>query len=311
MKNASRKHTNNVRIAMAAVALIAAFILTVMPVAAGTINATDVTIRSSDEQRDDNVIGILQMGDRVIVISRTTDSTGTEWYFIQLPNGNFAYVKAMWVDTDEQDVLEEETAAPEENMQEETGKDDEGDEEKRYEDDELEKETDTIATTPVSGNDAGTETEDGEGKDTTADSQGTPDVENGQEFDPYTDPNAHYNVTFSTEEDGTGYWYVYNYDTDKRIRVSDLEELDEKESALQKSTSETAFWRRIACVLVVFQLLMIILLLWLTACLRSVLRKNSSNVSDFSKNHRRQGSLADNNTYDEKRTVTWTDHQEL
>ena len=257
MKNTRLGRRSAVRLVSAAVALTVAFILTVMPVAADTINATDVTIRNSGEQKDDNAIGILQKGDKVTVISKTTDSTGTEWYYVKLENGNYGYVKAEWVSTDGQDVPEEETAAPEENTQAETG---EGDEETGLEDDWLEEEADMLAATPVSGNDDGTETEGGEGEDTVADSQDSPDVDNGQEYDPYTDPNAQYNINFSTEEDGTGNWYVYNYDTDKRIRISDLEKLSDAQNAAQKNARSAGMWRTVSCILLILLIAVFIFL---------------------------------------------------
>ena len=61
-------------------------------------------IRNSGEEKDGNIIGSLNEGDKVTVRSKTTDSTGTEWYYIELPNGNTGYVKAQWIDNDGEEV---------------------------------------------------------------------------------------------------------------------------------------------------------------------------------------------------------------
>ena len=115
MKNTKLGRRSAVRLAAAAVAITAAFILAVMPAAAATINATDVTIRNTAEDKPDfsNSIGVLQQGDKVEVISKTTDSSGNEWYYVELENGNRGYVKAWLVDLGDEEAVEEESAAQE------------------------------------------------------------------------------------------------------------------------------------------------------------------------------------------------------
>ena len=112
MKNTKLGRRNAGRLTAAAVALAAAFILAVMPAAAATINATDVTIRNTAEDKSDysNAIGVLNEGDQVTVLSRTTDASGIEWFYIELENGNKGYVKAQWVSNDGAGVPEEESA---------------------------------------------------------------------------------------------------------------------------------------------------------------------------------------------------------
>ena len=116
MKNTRLGRRCAVRLASAAAALTAALILTMMTVAAATINATDVTIRNTAEDKSDysNAIGVLQQGDKVTVLSKTTDGSGNEWFYVELENGNKGYVKAQWVDNGDAAVPEEETAQPEE-----------------------------------------------------------------------------------------------------------------------------------------------------------------------------------------------------
>ena len=90
MKNTKLGRISAGRFAAAVLALTAAFMLAVMPAAAATINATDVTIRNTAEDKSDysNAIGVLNEGDKVNVLSRTTDASGIEWFYIELENGN-------------------------------------------------------------------------------------------------------------------------------------------------------------------------------------------------------------------------------
>jgi hypothetical protein len=61
MKNTKLGRRSAGRFAAAVLALTAAFMLAVMPAAAATINATDVTIRNTAEDKSDysNAIGVL------------------------------------------------------------------------------------------------------------------------------------------------------------------------------------------------------------------------------------------------------------
>ena len=164
MKNTKLGRRNAGRLTAAAVALAAAFILAVMPAAAATINATDVTIRNTAEDKSDysNAIGVLNEGDQVTVLSRTTDASGIEWFYIELENGNKGYVKAQWVSNDGAAVPEEESAPAQEAAEEEAAEP-ETDEQEVDEEDIIDEEDlldddwteeDTAAGTPASENDA-------------------------------------------------------------------------------------------------------------------------------------------------------------
>ena len=294
-----------IRLTALAAAITVILLMTVISVSAATINASDVTIRNTAEDKPDfsNSIGVLQQGDKVEVISKTTDSSGNEWYYVELENGNKGYVKAQWVDNGDADVAEEESAGQEEDTQEAGGEDAGGQEETGGQDAGGEEETapddawtqddeDQTAGTPASGGETATSVSD---EDEASDSQDAPDVDNGQEYDPYTDPNAQYGINFATEDDGTGHWYIYNYDTDKRIRIDDLGRLSDAEAAAQKSTAAAGRWRAIACILIVTQIFTIVLLLMLKRSLDSALKKqNKPQITGRTnpKGHRRQGSLA-------------------
>ena len=57
------------RLAVLAAVLTAVCMLAV-PVCAATVTASDVMIRNSGEEKDNNIIGVLQEGDKVTVISK-------------------------------------------------------------------------------------------------------------------------------------------------------------------------------------------------------------------------------------------------
>lgn len=262
MKNTRQGRRSYGRIA-ALVAALTAAILLAMPVAAATVTASDVMIRNSAEEKDGNIIGSLNEGDTVTVKSKATDSAGTEWYLVELPNGNSGYVKAQWIDNGGQDVQAEETAAqePEEPAQQEEtaeAQDNEAAEEEESSG------SDSPAAVSASGGGVGADT-----SEDLADGQDTPDVDDGQTYNPYTDPNAQYSINFVTENDGTGSWYIYNYDTDKRIRIDDLDKLSDYQTQAQKNASSAGLWRTIACILL---LLLVAILIFLYV----VLRRNTS-----------------------------------
>lgn len=262
MKNTRQGRRSYCRIA-ALVAALTAAILLAMPVAAATVTASDVMIRNSAEEKDGNIIGSLNEGDTVTVKSKATDSAGTEWYLVELPNGNSGYVKAQWIDNGGQDVQAEETAAQEPQepaQQEETAEaqDNEAAEEEES------SESDSPAAVSASGGGVSADT-----SEDLAGGQDTPDVDDGQTYNPYTDPNAQYSINFVTENDGTGSWYIYNYDTDKRIRIDDLDKLSDYQTQAQKNASSAGLWRTIACILL---LLLVAILIFLYV----VLRRNTS-----------------------------------
>ena len=64
-------------------ALTVAVLLAAVPVAASsTVTGSDVMIRNSAEEKNgekNNIIGSLNLGDKVTVKSKTTDAAGQEW----------------------------------------------------------------------------------------------------------------------------------------------------------------------------------------------------------------------------------------
>ena len=279
-------------------ALTAAVLLAVVPVMAkSTVTGSDVMIRNSAEEKNgekNNIIGSLNLGDKVTVKSKTTDASGQEWYLVELPNGNTGYVKAQWVDVDGASV---ETQAQEEQKQEEQKP--EADEQKAEEDTAVPEgapDEEPVETTGIEDwtvEDAGNETveaddnteasDDGEQAQApdTEEDQKTPEVDNGDAYDPFTDPNAQYSINYVTEKDGTGNWYIFNYDTNKRIRLGDLKELSDAQATAQKNASSTGIWRTIACILLI---LVIALLIFLYL----IIKRNSPGGGAPSRRSRRQ-----------------------
>ena len=284
-------------------ALTAAVLLAVVPVMAkSTVTGSDVMIRNSAEEKNgekNNIIGSLNLGDKVTVKSKTTDASGQEWYLVELPNGNTGYVKAQWVDVDGASV---ETQAQEEQKQEEQKPEEqkpEADEQKAEEDTAVPEgapDEEPVETTGIEDwtvEDAGNETveaddnteasDDGEQAQApdTEEDQKTPEVDNGDAYDPFTDPNAQYSINYVTEKDGTGNWYIFNYDTNKRIRLGDLKELSDAQATAQKNASSTGIWRTIACILLI---LVIALLIFLYL----IIKRNSPGGGAPSRRSRRQ-----------------------
>ncbi len=85
---------------------------------------------------------------------------------------------------------------------------------------------------------------------------------------PWTDPNASYNLQFDTDEDGVGNWYVYNYDTGTRLKLADLQKMNELEAQATAGSRSASVWRVIAIVLG-------ILLIALAAFLLLIIRRNT------------------------------------
>ena len=286
-----------------AAALLAALIL-VMPVAAATITGDDVMIRNSPEDKgQENIIGVLNSGDSVTVIESAKDSTGTEWYLIELPNKNRGYVRAQWVgdagtvpESSRQEEPKQEEPKQEEPKQEEPQQAAVEDAGTDQGEDNAGSVEDVIPEEPVEADDKDKADDSGKEKDAAdkekesgkaSDSQESPDVSDGDSYNPFTDPEAHYSMHFYTENDGTGEWYIYNYDTDSRIRIGDLEELNNARTAAEKNASSAKIWRTIACILLILLIVVLVLLYMIIRRNSPAPRRRSAGSS------RRRSSLRD------------------
>ena len=299
------------------VALTAALMLAV-PAAAATVTASDVMIRNTGQEKDDNIIGVLNKGDKVTVISRSVDASGIEWYYIELPNKNTGYVKAQWVDNGgrevdlvEAPVQEEQTQTEEKKEEEEAPRQEEAnnEESEQGDEDDLEgiddwtgEDAEKLAGAPVTdGGEDAAASQDGEQDGGIADSQSALPEQEDNSYSPYTDPNAQYSLNFVTENDGTGSWYVYSYDTDRRISLGDLEKMDMLEKQAQKSAASAGIWRTAACILLV---LLIALLIFLYI----VLKRNTRTPSNRPGRSRSQYGAG--SRYSERETYSYGDNED-
>ena len=75
--------------------------------------------------------------------------------------------------------------------------------------------------------------------------------EDTEYYGTYSNPDAHFSMHYYYEEgrDDIGHWYVYNYDTDKRIRLSDLADYNDVYNDAIENRSSAEFWKLIAFLL--------------------------------------------------------------
>jgi serine/threonine protein kinase len=75
--------------------------------------------------------------------------------------------------------------------------------------------------------------------------------EDTEDYGTYSNPDAHFSMHYYYEEgrDDIGHWYVYNYDTDKRIRLSDLTDYNDVYNDAIENRSSAEFWKLIAFLL--------------------------------------------------------------
>ena len=71
---------------------------------AATIIADSVILRD-DASTDAGIIGSLNEGDEVTIVDQVTDGEGYVWYYVQLENGNYGYVRSDLVSADENELM--------------------------------------------------------------------------------------------------------------------------------------------------------------------------------------------------------------
>ena len=175
---------------------------------AATIIADSVMIRD-DASTDAGIIGSLNEGDEVTIVDQVTDGEGYIWYYVQLDNGNYGYVRSDLVDASENEKQigrDEEANAPEAEQEEtqEEASDQTQTEENAEQANTQQQEADRAAAADTSEQTdaAVSETEQKDGT-----------------FDALTDEKSNLSVRFDKEPDGTGRWYVYNNDNNTRYRI--------------------------------------------------------------------------------------------
>ena len=83
-----------------------------------------------------------------------------------------------------------------------------------------------------------------------------------EDYDPTTDKEARYGIQFLENSDGTGQWYVYNYDTGSKVAISDLHQLAEQETLAKDNAAKASRMRTIIIILVVALVVLALFLLW-------------------------------------------------
>ena len=71
---------------------------------AATIVSDSVMLRD-DASTDAGIIGSLNEGDEVTIVDQVTDGEGYVWYYVQLENGNYGYVRSDLVSADENELM--------------------------------------------------------------------------------------------------------------------------------------------------------------------------------------------------------------
>ena len=177
-----------------------------IPIAASAarINGDGVTIRN-DASTDAGAIGTLDEGAEVTILDAIDGDDGYVWYYVQLENENTGYIRSDLVDASEEELAAIGAGQPQNEQAQEPET-----EEKKVEEPQQEE--------PAQDKPAGEE------KPQEATTAATAPAKTGDgEYDATKDPNAAFRVSYETDENGNGEWYVYNDDNGSKWKVSDLQ----------------------------------------------------------------------------------------
>ena len=177
-----------------------------IPIAASAakINGDGVTIRN-DASTDAGAIGTLDEDTKVTLLEAIDGDDGYVWYYVQLENGNTGYIRSDLVDASEEELAAIGVGQPQNEQAQEHET-----EEKKVEEPQQEE--------PAQDKPAGEE------KPQEATTAATAPAKTGDgEYDATKDPNAAFRVSYETDENGNGEWYVYNDDNESKWKVSDLQ----------------------------------------------------------------------------------------
>ena len=175
---------------------------------AARINTDGVSIRN-DASTDAGPIGTLDEGTEVTLLEAIDGDDGYVWYYVQLENGNTGYIRSDLIDASEEELAAIGAGQPQNEQEQEPET-----EEKKVEEPQQEE--------PAQDKPAGEE------KPQEATTAATAPAKTGDgEYDATKDPNAAFRVSYETDENGNGEWYVYNDDNGSKGKVSDLTDHDE------------------------------------------------------------------------------------
>ena len=166
---------------------------------------TDGVLIRNDASTDAGAIGVLNEGDEVTLLDGIQGADGYVWYYVQLENGNTGYIRSDLVDASEEELAAIGAGQPQNEQAQEPET-----EEKKVEEPQQEE--------PAQDKPAGEE------KPQEATTAATAPAKTGDgEYDATKDPNAAFRVSYETDENGNGEWYVYNDDNGSKWKVSDLQ----------------------------------------------------------------------------------------
>ena len=182
-----------------------------IPIAASAAktNTDGVTIRN-DASTDAGGIGILDEGAEVTLLEAIDGDDGYVWYYVQLDNGNTGYIRSDLVDASEEELAAIGAGQPQNEQAQEPET-----EEKKVEEPQQEEPAQEEPDQDMPA---------GEEKPQEANTAATAPAKTGDgEYDATKDPNAAFRVSYETDENGNGEWYVYNDDNGSKWKVSDLQ----------------------------------------------------------------------------------------
>ena len=268
---------------MTAAALAFGTLAAAQPVMAEVITQDGVNIRLEASTEENNIIGSLNAGDHVEVLDSTTGSDGAEWYLVQLDNGNQGWVRADMVGEDPeeapaqeeqqeeapaQEEPEEEAPAAEETKEEEAAAEEKKEEtpaaeEKTEEKTEEKKEEAPAAEEKKEDKAEKDNKETGKEEEAAKDTAQTDNTLSAADSDPATDPNTSYGLQYDEEPDGTGRWYVYNYDTGRKFAVSEIQQMDELNQLAEENAARAARYHTVLIILFILLLLLVLYIIWM------------------------------------------------
>ena len=167
-----------------------------------------VTIRN-DASTDAGAIGVLDEGAEVTILEAIDGDDGYVWYYVQLENGNTGYIRSDLIDASEEELAAIGAGQPQNEQPQQSVTEEKKEEEPQQEEpaqdkpagEEKPQEASTAATAPAQAGDG--------------------------EYDAAKDPNAAFRLSYDTDENGNGEWYIHNDDNGSKWKVSDLTDHDE------------------------------------------------------------------------------------
>ena len=175
---------------------------------AARIIVDGVVIRN-DASTDAGAIGTLDEGAEVTLLEAIDGDDGYVWYYVQLENGNTGYIRSDLIDASEEELADIGAGQPQNEQAQEPET-----EEKKVEEPQQEE--------PAQDKPAGEE------KPQEASTAATAPAQTGDgEYDAAKDPNAAFRLSYDTDENGNGEWYIHNDDNGSKWKVSDLTDHDE------------------------------------------------------------------------------------